>query len=377
MSLDQSVYQVLIHDMSGRNPDQWMSIEQLNALISSEEDMRLRNVEAKADESLELLQTPGVPSKIASIGSRTDSMYEFIENKVVSSMYLNDPNIARAKFEIPLADTVGVLTVMAVEPGDAGNSYTMRIVQGSTEVAPEVGYDDGDFLISIGTTTTCYELARALLADETITSLFTVSYLEADSAKLVEEVNPAESFTSGADGYVMTSSGQEIDTAVSIAAEDGKPDMQQVAAVGKTGEGENWEITWTAEDVGAGGNDISITIINGTGNSQPIKVNTTDTDIVIELATDETGEPDDVVNTATAVATAVNEDAEAGALVQGALTGSGGVAAIESKTNLSGGVDITTAPTGKIRFDSTALYISIAPSTATESSWKSITFDAE
>jgi len=46
MALDQSIYQVLVHDSTGHNPDQWMTLGAFNTLMSDEEDARLKILEA-------------------------------------------------------------------------------------------------------------------------------------------------------------------------------------------------------------------------------------------------------------------------------------------------------------------------------------------
>ena len=170
-----------------------------------------------------------------------------------------------------------------------------------------------------------------------------------------------------------------VDVLESIAqtAAHGAPVMALVDAEGKTGDGEAYEITWTAVDGGADGNDISITIVAGSGISQGMAVAVAGTDITVTLGTDGSGDPDDASNTATAVITIVNEHVTAGALVQGAVTGGGGVCAPVAKVELTGGLDITAGLAGDIRYSATAIYVSNGISTAAVSNWKVITYDAE
>lgn len=168
----------------------------------------------------------------------------------------------------------------------------------------------------------------------------------------------------------------DVEELIEIAqtAVTGEPETP-VAAEAITGEGENWEITWTAETAGSDGNDITITIALGSGISQPIGVSLTGTDILVTLATDGSGDPDDSVNTATNIVTAVNEDEHAGELIQGVLTGIGGVCAAESEVEFEGGVDGTVGKDGELRYSATALWVSTGESTVAVSNWKSITFD--
>ena len=162
--------------------------------------------------------------------------------------------------------------------------------------------------------------------------------------------------------------------AIAQTAIEGAP-VAPVAAKLVTGSGENWEITWEAVTKGAAGNAISIEIVNGTGESSPITISTTGNAISIALATDALGAPDNSANTATAVLTVLNADEAAGALVQGTLTGSGGVCATELSANLAGGVDGTPGAKGALRFDASGLYVSTDASTTAVSNWKSLTFN--
>ena len=154
-------------------------------------------------------------------------------------------------------------------------------------------------------------------------------------------------------------------------AGSGEPETP-VAAEAITGEGENWEITWTAETAGEDGNNLTITIALGSGISQPIGVSLTGTDITVTLATDESGDPDDAVNTATAVKDAVNGDAVAGLLVQGDLTGNGGVCAEQMQVMFEGGVDGTAGKAGELRYSDFGLHVSIGNSTAENSFWRTV-----
>ena len=147
--------------------------------------------------------------------------------------------------------------------------------------------------------------------------------------------------------------------------------MTPLAANLVTGSGENWEITWSAVTKGFSGNAISIEIVAGTGESQPITVTTDGNAISIALATDALGDPNNAVNTATAVLTELNADEAAGALVQGTLTGSGGVCAPEAEANLAGGINGTAAQKGDMRYEADKLWIAVADCTITDiSGWK-------
>ena len=158
-----------------------------------------------------VLSTPAMLTKISAVEERADIVYETMTNKIIESPMINDPNAEQASFGIPLADTTGTLNLTAIKPGESGNDYTMRIVNGSTN---EVVLSGTDILIVAATGCTCYEMYREIMAHAEIPYLFVVSYEEADADKLVEEVNPAENFANGVDGHVLAATAEQIDKAI-------------------------------------------------------------------------------------------------------------------------------------------------------------------
>lgn len=158
-----------------------------------------------------------------------------------------------------------------------------------------------------------------------------------------------------------------VDDLQDVAPVSGAPVTAQTAGVAVTGDGENYEITWTAQNLGTNGNGITIAI--------ELSAQATGVDIVvvgknISIAVEATGEPLSTIITATDVLTAVNAHETAGALVQGALTGSGDPIAADEQVT-AGAVDITAAVAGAIRYESDKIWISIDESTASVSSWRS------
>lgn len=97
-------------------------------------------------------------------------------------------------------------------------------------------------------------------------------------------------------------------------------------------------VTVTAREEGAGGNAISLTIVNPATNNASLTVDVDNgTEIIVSLATNGSAV---ATSTAAQVVAAINEDNTAGGLV--AATGAGaGVVAILSLTHLAGGSDET------------------------------------
>lgn len=99
----------------------------------------------------------------------------------------------------------------------------------------------------------------------------------------------------------------------------------------------NGELTYTAASVGINGNNIRITHVNPGAPSAAIDVSVDQKKITVTLATDATGE---LLSTADEVATAINADSAASALVSAAASGDGqGIAATAQSVALTGGVN--------------------------------------
>lgn len=205
-------------------------------------------------------------------------------------------------------------------------------------------------------------------AEGAIWQQLTLSTDDLGSAAKADIVNDLS--TGGATDVLSAEQGKTLHTSKQDKPVEGAP-VTPVAAKLVTGYGENWEITWEAVTKGDAGKAISIEIVNGTGESSPITISTTGNAISIALATDALGNPDNASNTATAVLTELNADETAGALVQGTLTGGGGICATEVSANLAGGVDGTAAQKGDMRYETDKLWIAVAECSITDiSGWK-------
>ncbi|SDK67646.1 Phage tail sheath protein [Billgrantia gudaonensis] len=99
----------------------------------------------------------------------------------------------------------------------------------------------------------------------------------------------------------------------------------------------NSGVTYTAANTGTDGNAIRVRYLDPGSTSATLAVTVSGNDITVTLATDAEGE---IVSTAAEVATAVNGEADAAALVSAAEAGSGaGVVAATGWQRLSGGED--------------------------------------
>lgn len=92
------------------------------------------------------------------------------------------------------------------------------------------------------------------------------------------------------------------------------------------------EITWTAKEGGVNGNSITVALIES-GNSTPLSVSVSGSDIVVNLATDETGA---ATSTVAEVIAAVEASEDADALVDVA-SGDSGVVSAAAEDSLAGG----------------------------------------
>ncbi|SDG27174.1 Phage tail sheath protein FI [Onishia taeanensis] len=99
----------------------------------------------------------------------------------------------------------------------------------------------------------------------------------------------------------------------------------------------NSGVTYTAASAGTDGNAVRVRYVDPGTNSATLAVTVSGKDISVSLATDAQGE---ITSTAAEVATAVNGEADASALLTAAEAGSGaGVVGVSGYQNLTGGTD--------------------------------------
>ena len=112
-----------------------------------------------------------------------------------------------------------------------------------------------------------------------------------------------------------------------------------------TGSG-NGAVTLTTDS--ATGSSTTITYVQATGNDVDLSVSVSGSDITVTLGTDSSGNPDDNKNTAALVATAINADTDASALVTATYGGDGSdpVTAHASQNLSAGSVELSVSADG-------------------------------
>jgi hypothetical protein len=150
---------------------------------------------------------------------------------------------------------------------------------------------------------------------------------------------------SGSIAWVQAGEEIDADTEVAVGA-NGKAVKADaaVAASADTGAVEdNNALTFTANEPGDDGNDLTIALVDPAGNNQPLAVDVDGDDVVVNLATDAEG---NITSTAAQVIAAVLEHDQASQLVTAANTGaSSGAGVVDpvAETPLEGGTDSATA----------------------------------
>lgn len=152
-------------------------------------------------------------------------------------------------------------------------------------------------------------------------------------------------YRGGSIGWVVA--GEEIDAEDELAVGAGGKAIKAdaaIAASAKTGViGENNAITFTANEAGDEGNDLSIALVDPAGNNKALAVDVDGDKIVVNLATDAEGK---ITSTPATIIAAILEHDQASQLVTaantGASTGAGKVKAV-AETPLAGGTESATA----------------------------------
>lgn len=125
------------------------------------------------------------------------------------------------------------------------------------------------------------------------------------------------------------------------AGDDYEQDVDAIAATATTGSGEAYEITWTAADPGAAGNDLNIIILAGAADSD-LGVTVSGNDITIQLQ-DGSGNGSNDVDSILAL---IANDEGASALISGEYTGGGDSSAVDvvaqASLDFADGADATT-----------------------------------
>lgn len=217
----------------------------------------------------------------------------------------------------------GVVTVEVDTAGDAGNDYTIEVVNGTDGGSLAAALDTKDLLITLGMTT-------ASKASTTIGSgehgTVNIEYDQAGAHGNNVTVEVIE----GTDGGALDADLNGNDITVALAM------TQSSNAIATIGSGEHGAVNLTADATGAAGNSYTVEVKLASGNDAPLSVAFADGDLVVTLGTDGTGNNDPVKNTALLVASAIEANTDITAVKTGNGTSS---LAVEAVKNFSGGTD--------------------------------------
>lgn len=145
-----------------------------------------------------------------------------------------------------------------------------------------------------------------------------------------------------------------------------------IAPVAATGTAfETNTLTYTARTKGAAGNNIVVKLIDPEKDAKDEVVSVSGSTINVMLAYAE----GDITSNLNAVKAAIEGNTAAKALITVAVGGKGTTLVTANETKLEGGSDGTVGKAGELRYNDTALYVSVGESTTAESNWKAITFN--
>ena len=142
-----------------------------------------------------------------------------------------------------------------------------------------------------------------------------------------------------------------------------------VAATGRAFETNT--LTYTAKVAGTAGNAITVKLIDPGEDAEDEVVSVSGSTINVTLAS-ASGE---ITSNLDAVKEAIEGNTAAKALITVAVGGTGTTLVTADETTLKGGIDGTVGKAGELRYNDTALYVSVGESTTAVSNWKSITLN--
>jgi hypothetical protein len=132
-------------------------------------------------------------------------------------------------------------------------------------------------------------------------------------------------------------------------------------------------LTYTAKTKGAAGNSIVVKLIDPEKDVEDEIVSVSGSTINVTLASADGA----ITSNLDAVKEAIEGNIEAKALITVAVGGTGTALVTADETTLERGIDGTVGKAGELRYNDTALYVSVDESTTAVSNWKSITFNNE
>ena len=142
-----------------------------------------------------------------------------------------------------------------------------------------------------------------------------------------------------------------------------------VAATGRAFETNT--LTYTAKTKGAAGNSIVVNLIDPEKDAEDEVVSVSGSTINVTLAS----ASGTITSDLDAVKAAIEGNTAADALITVAVGGTGTTLVTADETTLEGGIDGTVGKAGELRYNDTALYVSVGESTTAVSNWKSITLN--
>ena len=422
--LRSDTHMVKIRDITGRNPDQWITLSEMNTYFSTEETAGLAEVNEKIgnyvpqvegntiaselSETYNAIKTQGMAQKLTAIASRKDNAYEELNNKTLNAPIINPTGINKAFHRVMCTlgedDSIDAVRIYVNIPGTGGNAWT--IVTTDSEEAEDlvVNGTAKTVVIKEGITASAVyawaiKTAAGFAAQEYLLFAFNTNAYEAT----VNEIATPTNFVDGTNGTAaLTSTSAEIDAVVANAHEVASvPTMAQTYATGRLTfpgaanptDGDTITVgskTYTFRDALAGGGQANEILICATNVPD-------DTCLAIQYAINaSTGEGHTAFY---GTGTTANQDVVAtagdnivdltceGSANAATLLGTPGNAVATTKsaglteasfgaTHLTGGLDITAANAGKIIIGSSAIYVAKAECTATSSNWETISYDA-
>ena len=130
-------------------------------------------------------------------------------------------------------------------------------------------------------------------------------------------------------------------------------------------------LTYTAKVAGTAGNAITVKLIDPGEDAEDEVVSVSGSTINVTLASANSIITSDL----DAVKEAIEDNTAAKVLITVAVGGTGTTLVTADETTLKGGIDGTVGKAGELRYNDTALYVSVGESTTAVSNWKSITLN--
>ena len=241
--LSRAMNALMVRDLSGRNPDQWVAITDLGNYISADENAKILELAGSLSETNAITKDmPGFIQKSTAISTREDSTYERLSNKIISNSMINDTDAINAS--ITLYDSsepaIPVLKITALQSGTAGDLLSVEVVEGGHSLV-ELDGTKISFASDSGldghTSNLAIEFISAFNSNIDITSIARVELLDSAEPETGLAFVAEENLSGGYDGHVLVSTGFQIDYAVARASRPADPEIATAASVIVTASG--------------------------------------------------------------------------------------------------------------------------------------------